>query len=397
MKDLLAKITRDERFIIGLMSGTSTDGVDAALLAVRGAGDFTSWEMAAFTSTPYPDDLRAEILAIQDPDAPRLLERIARLHFHLGDVYAESCAAVAKKAGMRMDEIHLCGMHGQTVFHGTGGGDVTPATLQLGEAQVLAERTGLSVVSNFRARDVAAGGTGAPLVPYVDYLLFRSDDESRLCLNIGGIANFSALPRGGSAGNTIAFDTGPGNMVIDALVARYTEGRETYDRGGARALSAAPNGDLVTEFMAHEFILDPPPKSAGREEFGAMFAERFAIRAEVLKLTPAAAISTATELTVRSIVEAYRLHVLPKCSADRVLVSGGGVHNHAIMGRLGAAFDPVPVQSTNDHGLDPDAKEAVAFALLANETIHGRAGNLPSVTGARHPVVLGAFVAGGGG
>jgi anhydro-N-acetylmuramic acid kinase len=290
--------------------------VDAALLEVSGWGDTTAWQLLAFETRPYDPDVRREILALQGTDPPNLLERLARLHFKLGEIYAESCHAVARLGGLAPTEVDLVGMHGQTVFHGTargtegvggppppGAGDrpqpgaeapcaapiagppeppvvaTTPATLQLGEAAVLAERTGLPVVSNFRARDVAAGGTGAPLVPYVDYLLFRSDDEGRLCLNLGGIANITGLPRGGGVEQVIAFDTGPGNMVLDALVERFTDGRETFDRNGERSALGRPDPGLLDELMAHEFIARRPPKSAGREEFGAAFVARLIERA----------------------------------------------------------------------------------------------------------------------
>lgn len=397
MKDQLNAATRrGARRIIGLMSGTSADGVDAALLEVSGWGDTTSWELLAFHTKPYPPEVRREILALQEGDAPHLLERLARLHFGLGDIYAESCRAVAQMAGVALSEVDLVGLHGQTVFHGTAHDAGSPATLQLGEAAVLAERTGLSVVSNFRARDVAAGGTGAPLVPYVDYLLFRSDDEARLCLNLGGIANITALPRGAEVGDVVAFDTGPGNMVLDALVERFTEGRETFDRNGDRSAQGRPDPGLLEELMAHEFIARRPPKSAGREEFGAAFVARLIGRAEARKLSPAATLATAAAFTARSVAEAYRLHVLPGVTVKAVLVSGGGVHNRTLVEMLAKEMAPATVRSTAHYGLDPDAKEAVAFALLANESVHGRAGNLPLVTGASHPVVLGAFVPGRG-
>jgi anhydro-N-acetylmuramic acid kinase len=404
VKSQIASIAdRVERLVIGLMSGTSADGVGAALLSLRGSGSGTSWELVAFETRPYSPGLRREILALQEDGSDRLLERIARLHFHLGDVYAESCASVAQKGGFTLDEVHLIGMHGQTVFHGTGRGGPdrarslagAPATLQLGEAGVVAERTGVSVVSNFRARDVAAGGTGAPLVPYVDYLLFRSEDESRLCLNVGGIANFTALPLGCVPENIMAFDTGPGNMVIDALVERYTEGRDTFDRSGDRAAQAPPHEGLLSELMAHDYFGKAPPKSAGREEFGRDFADRLAARAKELRMSPAAAISTATSLTARSVALAYRVHVMPRATMDAVMVSGGGAHNRTLMERLEKEMSPIPVRSTSYYGLDPDAKEAVAFAILANESIHGRPGNLPAVTGASKPVVLGSFTPGG--
>jgi anhydro-N-acetylmuramic acid kinase len=397
MKDVLEKLVRKKtRRVIGLMSGTSADGIDAALIEVGGSGETTSWELLGFTTTPFSRDDRAEILELQRSDAPHVPARLGRLHFRLGDLYAGACEAVARQSGYTLDEIDLAGLHGQTVFHDTRptGPALTPATLQIGEAAVLAERTGFSVVHNFRARDVAAGGTGAPLVPYVDYLLFRSADLARLCINVGGIANFTAFPVDPGPSDVIAFDTGPGNMVIDALVEHYTGGRETFDKGGARAAAAPPDKALLDELMADEFILLRPPKSAGREQYGRAFAEEIIQKAAARKLSGAVAISTATSFTVRSIVEAFRLYVLTRVAVDEVLVSGGGVHNRTLMERLTRELAPLPVRSTAHHGLDPDAKEAVAFGILANESIHGRPGNLPSVTGAAHPVVLGSFVPG---
>jgi anhydro-N-acetylmuramic acid kinase len=406
MKDVLrALVAKPTRRVIGLMSGTSADGVDAALIEVSGSGDKSNWELYALETIAFEPEDRAEILALQRPDATDVLPRLSRLHFRLGDVYAAACRAVVSKAGFSLEEIDMAGLHGQTVYHatrppglGTAGEGLktrfVPSTLQVGSAAVLAERTGLSVVHDFRSRDVAAGGTGAPLVPYVDYLLFHAPDVARLVLNIGGIANFTALPAGGSPREVIAFDTGPGNMVIDALAEHYSDGREKLDRNGARAGTASPDAGMMTELMADEFIVRRPPKSAGREQYGRAFVDEFVKRAKAGKLSAAAALSTATSFTVRSIVEAYRLYVLPVFPVDEVIVSGGGVHNRTLMNRLGLDMAPVPVRSSVYHGLDPDAKEAVAFALLANESIHGQPANMPGVTGASHPVVLGSFVPG---
>jgi anhydro-N-acetylmuramic acid kinase len=383
------------------MSGTSADGIDAALLEVSGAGAETSWTLLAFETTPFAPDVRAEILALQSAGGPEppaaTVARVARLHYRLGDLYADACARAAATGGYAPSDIHLIGLHGQTLFHDTGAGprpaSAPPATLQLGQAAVLAERTGCDVVSDFRARDVAAGGTGAPLVPYVDWLLFRSDEAARLCLNIGGIANVTALPRGAGADAVLAFDTGPGNMVIDALVARFSSGRDAYDRGGARAAQAKPDEELLAELLSHDYFARRPPKSCGREEFGEAFAADVAKRAEARGLTPAATLATATALTARSIARAYRDFVAPYFGVQEVLVGGGGAHNVTLMNALRDEF-PCPVTSMAQHGLDPDAREAVAFALLANETVHGRPGNLPRVTGAARPVVLGSVTAG---
>lgn len=384
------------RRIIGLMSGTSADGIDAALIEVLGSGESTEWELAAFITVPFEPGTREEILALQSPGADRVLERLARLHFRLAEEYAAACRRVAELAGLTLPDVHLAGLHGQTLFHGTDRRDpaLTPATLQLGEAQLLAERTGLSVVHNFRARDVAAGGTGAPLVPGVDWLLFRSDDVARLCLNVGGIANFTALPRGATSDQVLAFDTGPGNMVIDALAAHYSEGRESYDRNGARAAQARHDEPFLMDLMAHEYFDRQPPKSAGREEFGAAALAAVLRYAEAHRLTPARVMATVTRWTARSVATAYRFHILPHAPMDEVIVSGGGVHNRTLMAALAEELGPLPVRSSQSVGLDPDAREAVAFALLANESIHGRPGNLPAVTGASRGVVLGSFTPG---
>lgn len=384
------------RRIIGLMSGTSADGIDAALIEVHGSGEETEWELAAFVTVPFEPGTRREILALQAPGAERGLERAARLHFRLAEEYAAACRRVAGQAGIDLRDVHLAGLHGQTLFHGTDRRDpaLTPATLQVGEAQLLAERTGLSVVHNFRARDVAAGGTGAPLVPYVDWLLFRSDETARLCLNIGGIANFTALPRGATLDQVTAFDTGPGNMVIDALAAHYSDGREPFDRDGARAGQGRPDESFLIDLMAHEYFDRTPPKSAGREEFGTAAVAAVLRYAAAHQLSPARVMATVTRWTARSIALSYRLHVLSRAPIDEVIVSGGGVHNRTLMAALAAEFGSIPVRSSASLGLDPDAREAVAFAILANESIHGRPGNLPSVTGAARGVVLGSFTPG---
>lgn len=399
LRDLLGPPPGAPLRIIGLMSGTSADGVDAALVETTGAGPDLRWRLVAFHGAPFPSDVRNEILGLQDPDEDDLLPRLAHLHALLGEVYAEACAAVAAGAG-GLSAVHLVGLHGQTVYHATGpDAPQPPVTLQIGEAAVVAERTGLPVVSNFRARDVAAGGTGAPLVPLTDWLLLRSDTRGRLCLNLGGIANLTAIPRGSrQATDVLAFDTGPGNMVLDALAARASNGAEAFDRDGRRAAAGRVIEPLLTDLLRHPFLVAPPPKSCGREEFGAPFAALLLERLKVLE--PAAtmddALATAARLTARVVAEAARRFVRPAMEIDEVLVGGGGVRNPVLMAALTAELAPLPVGPMSGAGIDPAAREALAFALLANETVHGRPGNLPGVTGARHPVVLGAFVPGGG-
>jgi anhydro-N-acetylmuramic acid kinase len=348
--------------VAGVMSGTSLDGIDVAIVEIAGR----RIETIAFQSTPYSAEMRAAILAVSDATAET--SAISRLNFQLGELYARAVLRAVRRFG----PVKLIGCHGQTIYH-----EGAKNTLQIGEAAVIAERTGVPVVSNFRARDIAAGGQGAPLVPYVDYLLFRHRTRTRIALNIGGIANITAIPAGGRSEDVVAFDTGPGNMVIDAL-ARELGYR--YDRGGRIAERGQVNTALLDELMDDRYYRRKPPKSAGREQYGAGFIDR-------LKKTGLALedlVATATVLTAATIALAAR-HFEPA----ELIGSGGGVHNPQIMGHLAAFLPGVAVSTSTDHGIDADAKEAVAFAVLAHETWRGRPANLPSATGARRPVLLG--------
>ncbi|TPW17096.1 MAG: anhydro-N-acetylmuramic acid kinase, partial [bacterium] len=354
-----------------------------------GSGVDTRWKMLGFVSIPFDPPVKQEILDLQHPAALQLLPRLARLHVRLGELYAEACRAVARQAGHALADIHLVGLHGQTLFHDTAERDrrreEPPATLQIGEAQVLAERTGIAVVSNFRARDVAAGGTGAPLVPLVDWLLFRSPDRNRLCLNLGGVANVTSLRAGGNSDEVMAFDTGPANMILDAIVGRETGHTDTCDRDGTRAARAEPDADLLARMMSHPYIALSPPKSCGREEFGAAYVDGLIDEARRRHLDTNTLLSTATSFTARSVADAIARHLPAGVVPDELLASGGGVHNQEMMRRLTielrqATGRAIPVTTTADHGLDPDAKEALAFALLANESVHGNAGEAPPMS-----------------
>jgi anhydro-N-acetylmuramic acid kinase len=333
--------------VAGVMSGTSLDGIDVAIVDIRGR----RIETIAFQSTPYPKAVRDALLNLST------VEEVSRLNFRLGELYAKAILAMRQP-------VELIGMHGQTIYHEGG-----RHTLQIGEAAVVAERTGVDVISHFREADIAAGGQGAPLVPYVDRLLFGHPKKRRAVLNIGGIANITVLPDG------IAFDTGPGNMVIDALVAHMTNGRERFDRGGKFARSGVVRGELLVDLLANPYFRRKAPKSCGREQFGREFTQM--LIATGLPLPDL--IATATELTVRTIYGAAS-------AADEVIASGGGVHNTYLMQRLGAL---IRLRSSAEFGIDPDAKEAIAFAVLAYEAARRRPANLPSATGARHPVILG--------
>ncbi len=357
------------------MSGTSLDGIDVAIVDITLNRPGRNISTVAFRATPYPKQVRAALLAISN--APTHTAEISRLNFLLGELYATALLDTCKRARIAPGSIDVVGMHGQTIFHEGKSvrylGRRIASTLQIGEAAVVAERTGLRVISNFRERDIAAGGQGAPLVPFVDCLLFRDRRIARVALNIGGIANITILQ------NQLAFDTGPGNMVIDALVALYTNGRARFDRNGTIASRASIHAELLAKLLRDPYFKLAPPKSCGREQYGHEFVSSLI----ATKLSIPDLIATATEFTARSIARA-----IPP-SAKEIIASGGGVHNRHLMSRLAALLPVVKISTTADYGIDPDAKEAIAFAILAYQHVNGRPGNLPSATGAHRPTVLG--------
>jgi anhydro-N-acetylmuramic acid kinase len=367
--------------VAGVMSGTSLDGIDVAIVDITGRGWSKKIATVAASTTPYPKRVREAILGVSNREAHT--GEIARLGFLLGELYAEAITNTCRKH--RVPHVDLIGCHGQTVFHEGQGrtylGRRVASTLQLGQGGVVAERTGVPVISNFRVRDMAAGGKGAPLVPYVDYLLFRHARRCRVALNLGGIGNLTAIAPGASPEQVIAFDTGPGNMVIDALAQRHTGGM--FDKGGRLAARGAVDRSLVQKMLRAPFYRARPPKTAGREEYGESFLNHFAA------LAPADAIATATAFTAETVAAGIRRHVPYK--VDDLIVAGGGAHNPVLMANLKALLPEVAVTTTAEFGISVDAKEAIAFAVLAYETRHSRPSNLPSATGARHPVVLGDF------
>lgn len=342
------------------MSGTSLDGIDVAIVNIRGR----QIETIGFQSTPYPEATRASLLGPLDA------AQISKLNFALGELYARAVLRAVRRFGA----VELIGCHGQTIFHEGGA-----HTLQIGEPAVLAERTGVPVVSNFRTRDIAAGGEGAPLVPFVDYLLFRHRTRTRVALNIGGIANVTIIPPRARPVEVVAFDTGPGNMVIDALTREYTHGKQNFDRDGAIAATGNINQKLLGELLKDRYYRRRPPKSAGREQYGATFVERM----KKSELPFSDLIATATALTAATVAG-----TIGELSAD-VIVSGGGVHNRQLMAQLAAFLPMAHIGTSAEYGIDPDAKEAIAFAVLAHETWRRRPSNLPGATGAHHAAILG--------
>jgi anhydro-N-acetylmuramic acid kinase len=373
--------------VCGIMSGTSLDGIDVAIVDIDGPGRVRT---VAFQTTPYPEALREALLAVSNAETHTAT--IARLHFLLGELYARAVRNTCRRKGVPLESIELIGCHGQTIFHEGTPTDVlgtkVASTLQIGEPSVIAERLGIPVVADFRPRDIAAGGSGAPLVPFVDYLLLRSPRNGRVALNIGGIANITAIPPAAKPEQVFAFDTGPGNMVIDALVARHTNGKLRYDRDGRIARSGHVDRTLLAELMSPPYYRRKPPKSAGREQYGVEFVDRL-LRSD---LPLPDLIATATALTAATIAAAIGKFVRPRMRADELIVSGGGAHNPEIMGHLAALLPETAIATSADYGMDIDAKEAIAFAILARETWRRKPSNLPSATGARRQAVLGKLI-----
>lgn len=350
--------------VAGIMSGTSLDGIDVAIVDISGK----RIETVAHSTVAYSTALRQRILKASTP------AEISRLNFELGELYAKAVVAVCKRAGVPLASIELVGSHGQTIHH--EGGGPTPNTLQIGEASVIAERLGVPVVSDFRTRDIAAGGQGAPLVPFVDILLFSGAKLKRVALNIGGIANITVIPSG------VAFDTGPGNMVIDQLTERITGGKRRFDRDGAIAAKGHIDRPLLNSLLADPYYQAKPPKTAGREQYGSPFVERListGLRLEDL-------IATATALTAATIAAGVT-QFAPGTS--ELVASGGGTHNRRLMAQIAAFLPDCRITTTAEFGIHPDAKEAIAFAILAHRTWRRRPGNLPRATGARKSVILG--------
>jgi anhydro-N-acetylmuramic acid kinase len=366
------------------MSGTSLDGIDVAIVDIREARETRlSAALVAHRTKPYAESVRQRILAVSDREC--FTRDISRLNFELGELYAKAVIETCRASRIVLDSIQLVGCHGQTIYH--EGSGRRPNTLQIGEASVIAERLGIPIVSDFRTRDMASGGQGAPLVPFVDYLLFRHPRRHRVALNIGGIANITILPAGAGPGQVKAFDTGPGNMVVDQIVERMTSGARRFDRDGSIAARGRVDRALLKSLLGARYFASPPPKTAGREQYGREFVDGL----ERTGLPPQDLIATATAFTAASIATAIT-RFAPE--TQEVIAAGGGVHNSQLMAQIAAFLPACGITTSADFGIDPDAKEAVAFAVLAHRTWRNKPGNLPSATGARREVVLGKIIHG---
>lgn len=372
------------------MSGTSLDGIDVALVEIAGRDFSQEVRPIAFRQTLYPREVRQALLDIANADTH--IGRISQLNFLLGELYGEAVVDTCRQAGIPLERLDLVGSHGQTVSHQAAPQEIcgrqVAGTLQIGEPAWIAEKTKTPVVADFRPADRAAGGQGAPLVPYVDYLLYRDADINRAALNIGGIANITAIPAGAGSQAVTAFDTGPGNMVIDALAAHFSKGRSSYDRDGEMARRGRVDRDLLSALLDAPYYRKPAPKSAGREQYGADFT------ADLLRrgLPPDSLLATATALTAHTILLAIERFVEPNMPLEQLIVSGGGWHNPEIVRQIREGLPHTEILPSATFGIDGDAKEAVAFAVLAYESFHNRPSNLPSATGASRPVILGKIV-----
>lgn len=373
------------RLVVGLMSGTSADGVDAALVRITGFGLDTKVESLGFYFQPFDEETRRRILALCGGEFGGSRE-ICLMGTHLGMLYDRAVRELLRATGT--EKIDLIGMHGQTVYHipeeAPYLGGTVRGTLQIGDPSYLAEEFGCPVVSDFRIRDMAAGGLGAPLVPYTEFLLYRSATEDVALQNIGGIGNVTLLPAGCTLDEVTAFDTGPGNMVMDALVSKMTGGKAAYDDGGRLAASGSVIPELLAWMLEDPYLDKKPPKTTGREYFGAEYVEKLLSFGDYPLVD---VLATATRFTAESIALSLR-RFAPGLPA-KLVVGGGGSRNPCLLRFLQEALPECRVLTQEDLGLDSDAKEAVAFAILANETLFGRCNNAPSATGAKHAVVMG--------
>jgi anhydro-N-acetylmuramic acid kinase len=381
--------------VAGVMSGTSADGIDVALVRVQGRGFRSRLELLAHYQFPYPSDVRRAVLAAMNARSVSVAD-LARLNFLLGDLYADAVRTAQRRARLRCE---LVGCHGQTLYHQGNSkpylGRRVACTWQTGEAAIIAAKIGVPVVSDFRPADLAVGGKGAPLVPFLDYVLYRHRRYGRIVQNLGGIGNLTAIPPRALPEQVIAFDTGPGNMVIDAVAEQLFH--KPFDRNGRLAARGEPIERVLRELLRHPFFRQKPPKTAGREQFGREFVR------ELLRLCRRAddndIIATATALTARSVGIAVRRFVLPLVESEdpkparfrEFVVSGGGTKNATLMRMIREELAPLKmrVRTTDDFGLPSEAKEATAFALLAYQTWRRLPSNVPSATGAERLTILG--------
>ena len=382
------------RRVVGLMSGTSVDGIDAALVEIGGSDQAPEVRLLAFEDRPWPEGVREQIFPLFRPETATV-DKIGYMNFLMGEIYAQAVVSVVEKAGLTLADIDLIGSHGQTIWHAPEpcdkDGFPVVFTVQIGEGSVIAARTGVPTVSDFRVADLAVGGQGAPLVPFSEYLLYRRSGKTILLQNIGGIGNMTVLPGDEGPEAVYAFDTGPGNMIIDAVVSALTGGEKTYDAGGAMAAQGKVDQNLLAVLQQDPYYTMPLPKTTGRERFGLQYVGKILDYGREHSLSDADLLATVTDLTAWSITDAYGRYVLPRRQATELVVGGGGSFNATLLCFLRERFAPygVKVLTQEDLGWSSDAKEAVAFAIMADRCVREKPNVLPSVTGARQAAIMG--------
>jgi anhydro-N-acetylmuramic acid kinase len=394
---LLHIAVKESRLVVGLMSGTSVDGIDAALVEITGHGATARVKLLAFDSYPFPPALRAKVFRLFNPKEARI-DAICQLDFLLGELFAAAVDRLLLDHGRKREDVDIVATTGQTVWHDpepvVETSDipwldhplVTRSTFAIGQSAVIAERTGITTVGDLRVRDVAAGGQGAPLIAYADWVLLRDEKLGRCIQNIGGIGNVTYLPPAATPDDVIAFDTGPGNMVIDALAEVATGGALKFDQEGALGARGNIVPSLLDAWLDDVYFTKAPPKTTGREHFGVQFARRIMTEAQGVKIEDL--IATATALTAESIARAYRDFIFPRGAVDEVVVGGGGSQNPTLMKMLRERLPNARLISHEDLGIDSNAKEAIALAVIGNDAVAGMNTNITGATGGR-PTVLG--------
>jgi len=385
---------KQTRRAVGLMSGTSVDGIDAALVEISGTEQELSVKLCAFENCPYEPEVRKQIFELFDSNAATV-DKVGYMNFLLGELFAKAALSVIQKAGLKPFDVDVIGSHGQTIFHSPvpdcRNGYPIGYTVQIGEGAVISARTGIPCVSDFRVADMAVGGQGAPLVPFSEYLLYRKPDKTVMLQNIGGIGNITVIPAGCNQSQVFAFDTGPGNMIIDGLVNKLHNGKLEMDIGGMLAKKGTINQELLQLLQQESYFSLPLPKSTGRELFGTQFVEHIVAYMQQNFIGNEDGIATVTYLTAWSIADAYKRYVQKRYKADYLVIGGGGSYNPTLVQWIDEAMavHGVQVVTQEQLGNSSDAKEAIAFAILADRTMAGWVNSLPNVTGASKASVMG--------
>lgn len=384
---------KESRVIIGLMSGTSADGVDASIVRIKGHAKDSKIELIYHYHYEYQKEIKELIHRLFDLEKTSI-PFLSNMSFLLGEIFADTAIEAIKESGLSQNDIDLIASHGQTVFHSPYpqklGEFQIRSTLQIGEGSVIAEKTGITTICDFRVRDMAVGGQGAPLVPFADWVLFTSEEFTRGILNIGGIANITILPKDANIDDVLAFDTGPGNMVIDEFVREISNGELNFDRDGSIARKGKVSSKLLEILLSHPYFNLSPPKSTGREIFGRLFTINLYKRGKSLGLSDEDIVATATALTATTIANSIK-----QFGIEELIIGGGGVYNSYLIELIKNSLPGIRIKTHEDFGIPNQAKEALAFAILANEVVFNSPNNVPSATGAKKKVILGKIIPGG--